>query len=156
MERLDAVEERFGRLAVGDQPDALTEPEGETGERWDAGQVWAHVAEFVPYWTRELDRVEASAGEEPVPFGRVKSDPDRIAAIERDRHRSPAVHMQRLRAAATDLKARLAGFDDRAWSARGLHQTLGVMDAGSIVERFVVAHLEEHAEQLESLRDWGA
>ena len=42
-------------------------------ERWDAGQVWAHLAEIGGYWLAELEAV-IDAGGEPVPFGRVKTD----------------------------------------------------------------------------------
>lgn len=47
--RLDAVERRLEAHAAR-SPAGLSEPEPVTGERWDAGQVWAHVAEFIPYW----------------------------------------------------------------------------------------------------------
>ena len=39
-----------------------------------------------------------------------------------------------------------------AWGARGLHPTRGVMRPAQILERFIVAHLEEHADQLDQLR----
>ena len=49
--RLDAVEARLAALAESSPPpDALTGADPSTGERWDRGQVWAHLAEFIPYW----------------------------------------------------------------------------------------------------------
>jgi hypothetical protein len=61
------------------RPGALTEADPGTGERWEAGQVLAHVAEMLPYWVRQAETV--ANGTDGVPFGRVKTDPDRVAAI---------------------------------------------------------------------------
>ena len=38
------------------------------------------------------------------------------------------------------------------WELRGLHPKLGAMTVDELVERFLVGHLEEHAEQLEGMR----
>ena len=60
--RLDAVEARLGAAAAAEpHPDALTGADPTSGERWDRGQVWAHVAEFIPYWIRQARPVIARA-----------------------------------------------------------------------------------------------
>jgi hypothetical protein len=46
--------------------------------------------------------------------------------------------------------ALLERLDDRALAATGHHQTLGDMTVGQLIDRFLVAHLEEHADQLEA------
>lgn len=148
--RLDDVERRFAALATRTAT-GLTDADPRTGEQWDAGQVWAHTAEFPGYWLRELATVVDCWHGEPVPFGRVKTDPDRIAAIERDRATDPALLAARVRAGIAAIRERLATLPPEAWDARGSHSTLGVMDAERIVEEFLVGHLEEHATQLESL-----
>jgi hypothetical protein len=38
------------------------------------------------------------------------------------------------------------------WAAVGLHSRRGEMTVPQMVERFTVAHLEEHADQLDGLR----
>ena len=43
----------------------------------------------------------------------------------------------------------LERLDARALARVGRHQTLGEMPVGEIVDRFLVAHLEEHADQLD-------
>ena len=49
--RLAAVERRLADLAARETPaDALTDPDDATGERWEAGQAWAQLAEFPGYW----------------------------------------------------------------------------------------------------------
>ncbi len=152
LERLAAVEERL-RLQAGRElrPGALTDPDPPTGERWEAGQVWAHLAEFIPYWIGEAVRVIEHGRREPAPFGRTKSDVGRLAAIERDRGSDRQTLWNRVAGDLVALRSFLGGLDSDAWQARGLHPTLGQMDLHAIVEEFLVGHLEQHADQLEAL-----
>jgi hypothetical protein len=146
-----------GRLAAfaENPPPGLTDADPATGEQWDAGQAWAHVAEFVPFWQGEIekivDRGGTGRGGEPVPFGRTVGDPGRVGAIEAGRHEPPADQMARLGRALMGLRTYLVGLPDEQWAARGLHARLGEMTVAQIVERFIVGHLEEHADQLEKL-----
>ncbi len=153
IERMHAAR---GRLAQHAQTAlaGLTEPEPGSGERWDAGQVWAHLAEFVPYWLAQATSVveRAAAGDpQPVPFGRTKADPDRIATIERDRRDDPRALLGRVSEGIDEVVATLSGWSDDQRAARGLHPTLGEMSAEQIIDRFVAEHLEEHADQLDGL-----
>lgn len=149
--RVDAARERLAGLAAMAAPAGLTEPDPPTGERWDWGQVWAHLAEFVPFWSKEIRSVAGAEGTGPVPFGRVKGDPGRVGAIEADRHTPPGELFDRLSGQLDDLKALLGGLSPESWERSGVHQTLGVMPMPRMVEEFVVGHLEQHAEQLEGL-----
>ena len=149
--RLDTVERRLATHAGGAIPTGLTEPDPGGDERWEAGQVWAHIAEFVPYWHSELESVIAAYDGDPVPFGRIKTDPGRIAAIEMGRHDPLPESFERVREAIAGLRRYLDRLTSAEWNAVGRHQTRGDMDVEAIVERFVVAHLEEHAEQLDGL-----
>jgi hypothetical protein len=79
--RVDEVEGGLRRAAAAGAPQGLTAPDEPSGEQWEAGQVWAHLAEFVPYWIGEARSVLTAESDQPVPFGRVKTDPGRIAAI---------------------------------------------------------------------------
>ncbi|MDQ3407800.1 MAG: hypothetical protein M3472_06545, partial [Chloroflexota bacterium] len=146
-----AVEARLGSVASADPPPGLTDPDPSDGERWQAGQVWSHVAEFVPYWMGEAEKVIGAASPEPVPFGRIKTDTARIEAIERGRHGSAVDVISRVSASIEAVRIFTAELDGREWEARGAHQTGGVMNIRDIFERFVAGHLEEHAEQLEKL-----
>jgi hypothetical protein len=149
--RLDRVEPRLRALAVKASPQGLTAPDQATGERWDAGQVWAHMAEFIPYWVGESRRVVAGSGDTPTPFGRVKTDPGRIAAIERRRRDQPDALLATVVADIAALRDFLDGLGDDAWTHRGVHSRRGEMSLGHIVDEFLVGHLEEHADQLEGL-----
>ena len=137
-ERLLAAAGRIRASAVLVPDDALTDPDPESGERWDRGQALAHVAEMLPFWAQQAE------------FGRVKSDPDRVAAIERDRREDPARLLARVDEGVAVVLALLERLDDQDLAAVGHHQTLGDMTVAEILDRFLVAHLEEHADQLES------
>ncbi len=123
-----------------------TEPES----RWGPPETLAHVAEMLPFWTGELERVLA-ASTEPAPFGRVITDALRIAVIERDRTLPPRELFGRIATASERLARRLRELDAGQSSRRGIHPKLGEMTAAQIAERFVAVHLEEHAAQLRDL-----
>jgi hypothetical protein len=91
----------------------------------------------------------------PVPFGRVKTDTGRIEAIERDRHTDPAALLERVRSSLVELSETARSWDGVTWGLRGAHPTRGEMTVEELVERFIVEHLEEHADQLDSLSRGG-
>jgi hypothetical protein len=157
IDRVDAVRDRLAAHAVSPPAPGLTAADQPSGERWDWGQVWAHLAEFVPYWVLQarliLGRPEL---DDPVPFGRTKTDPGRIAAIEADRGRSSAELMTRLGTQLDELRAFAMGLSEADWDRHGLHPTLGIMDMRRIFEEFLVGHLEAHADQLDGLAEGGS
>ncbi len=152
--RLGAAQRRLAEHAARRLPDGLTDPDPGASERWEAGQVWAHLAEFPGYWLdqiRSLLTKRSSGTGEPIPFGRTKADAGRIAAIERERRTDPAELLRRVTAQIADVSTTLTDLPDDAWTARGLHPTIGEMGLPTIVERFIVTHLAEHADQLDGL-----
>jgi hypothetical protein len=149
--RLQYVVMQLEPHARSEPAPGLTDPDPPTGERWEWGQVWAHLAEFIPYWVGEVRQIVAGTGDEPVPFGRTKTDPERVAAIERDRSRRVAELWTRMRSQMSDLWHLIDHLPDEAWEKRGLHPTLGVMEMPRIVDEFLVGHLEQHAAQLDGL-----
>jgi hypothetical protein len=155
LRRLDEVEKRLQTHATSPPAPGLTDPDPPTGERWEYGQVWAHLGEFVPYWVEQVHIVVDPSGEDPVPFGRTKTDPGRVAAIERDRRVRPRELMDRLSGQLEDVREFIADLPAGAWLRRGIHPTLGVMDLPGIFEEFLVGHLETHAAQLDGLRGGG-
>ncbi len=151
---LEAVRRRLADHAASGAHAGLTGADPQTGERWEAGQVWAHLAEFPAYWLDQFKRVlaaRASGTPEPIPFGRTAADTTRIAAIERDRHADPKALHARVDGEIADAEAFIRGLPAEAWSATGLHPRIGPMDLPAMVQRFWVTHLEEHADQLDEL-----
>jgi DinB superfamily len=151
--RLDGVEVRLKELAVVDPPpEGLTQPDLSSGERWDWGQVWAHLAEFVPYWVGEVRGILTAGGGARPAFGRTKTDPERVAAIERDRGADPRELMARVAGHVAQVRQLTRALGDDDWAIVATHPTLGEMSMTEIFEEFLVGHLEQHADQLEDLR----
>ncbi|HEY3486174.1 MAG TPA: histidinol-phosphate transaminase, partial [Ilumatobacteraceae bacterium] len=152
LDDLDNAVERLRAHAAAPAPaSSLTEPDPPTGEQWDTGQVWAHLAEFGSYWLPELRRIVDHDGEEPVRFGRTKKDPHRIAAIERDRSLAIADHLDTARRDVACLAAELAQLDDADWTRTGVHPTLGEMGLWKFLHEFGTGHYHQHADQLDAL-----
>jgi len=151
--RVDAVAQRLADHARRRQqpPQGLTSPDAETGERWDTGQIWAHLAEIVPYWIAQTTIVIDSYAGEPVPFGRVKSDPGRVRAIEDGRSTPIPTQWAHVERHLASLRTFVEGVDEASWSAQGLHSKRGVMPVTRIVDDFLISHLEEHADQLDQV-----
>ena len=151
--RLDAAEVRLAAAASTEPaPGALTSADPDSGERWDRGQVWAHLAEFIPYWIAQAGPVlRGQPSGEPVPFGRTKRDPERIGAIERDRREAISALWDDTRTDIATLRSFLGAIEPKQWAMRGLHPTLGTMTVDELTERFLVGHVEEHADQLEGM-----
>lgn len=154
--RLADAERRLAEHAAAPLPDGLSDPDPGAEERWEAGQIWAHLAEFPAYWLAQAQRVIAQPTQPPVPFGRVKTDSGRIAAIERDRHTDPAALLERVRASLADVTDAARSWETDTWRLRGMHPSLGAMTVERLMERFIVDHLEEHADQLDALASRGA
>ncbi|HET7677857.1 MAG TPA: DinB family protein [Candidatus Limnocylindrales bacterium] len=148
--RLDAVADRLRALAERDR-EGLTAPDTDTGERWEAAQVWGHLAEFPEYWLPQVRGVIDARSEEPVPFGRTKRDPERAARIEARRALRPAEAMAAVEASLAGWRELVDSLGPDDLARRGLHPTIGEMTVPAMLERFLLNHLEEHAEQLESL-----
>jgi hypothetical protein len=149
--RMAAAEARLAEHAAAPLPSGLADPDPGAEERWEAGQVWAHLAEFPAFWLEQARSIVAAASEEPVPFGRLKTDPGRLEAIERDRHADPAGLLARVGESLADVTDTIRSWPADAWTRTGQHPVRGVMGMESIVERFIVEHLEEHADQLDGL-----
>jgi hypothetical protein len=151
--RLDSVEARLAMAASTEpMPGLITAADPESGERWDRGQVWAHLSEFIPYWIQQAGPVlRGQASGAPVQFGRTKADPERIGAIERSRRESVDVLWADTSSDIAQLRSFLASMEPGQWDIRGLHPTRGAMTLDELVEQFLVGHLEEHATQLEEM-----
>lgn len=114
---------------------------------WGPPEVLAHVSEMLPYWLGELERILAGSPD-PVPFGRIGDDPLRIAIISRDRTLPLAELFARTDNGVDRWVDRVSRLTAAELTRRGLHQTRGEMTIEAIIERQVIGHLEEHAQQL--------
>jgi hypothetical protein len=116
---------------------------------WGPPEVLAHVSEMLEFWRKELERVAAGT-DDPVPFGRVATDTDRLAIIERDRSLPPADLFARIVAGSERFLGSWARWTEPERDRVGLHPRLGEMTVRASADRFVVDHLADHAAQLEA------
>ena len=114
---------------------------------WGPRELLAHLAEMLPYWLGEAERIiDMKAG--PEPFGRAATNDVRLAIIERDRT-LPIRELQARVAVGIDRwRRRWAELDEPTQARHGLHPTLGEMTVGEIGSRFVAGHLDDHLDQL--------
>jgi hypothetical protein len=146
-----AVEDLREPLEAGG-PWSLSDVWGTEDEaHWGPPEVLAHVAEMLEYWHGELSRVVAGGGGGPVEFGRIASDPTRLARIDTLRRRSTSELVDEI----GDRVPEVAGFVERLSgdeaSRIGRHPTRGEITVRDSVERFFANHLEEHVAQLRSI-----
>jgi hypothetical protein len=152
--RLDAVGVRLHALAT--QPEAngaQTDADPETGERWDSGQVWAHLAEIGPFWLGEASRVvDAPDAAEPPTFGRtMASMAGRARAVRRGRGAGREPYTDAVLATVADARGRLVQWTHADLARPARNDDMGVVDVATIIDVLLVAHYEEHAAQLEQL-----
>lgn len=159
-----AIDELIGRIRTAATDLAERQPAIEAGEPWPLAEqfggepeaLWGpretlgHVAEMLPYWTGELERVLAGQPDRAVPFGRTASDPLRLGVIERDRTLPIRELVSRITFGADRLATRLDELAPGAATRLGVHPTLGEMTVAGLLERFVAGHLEEHVAQLDT------
>jgi hypothetical protein len=154
LDRLDAARAGLAatRPAVETRaPWPLAETFDDSDEaRWGPGEVLAHLAEMAPYWLGEIERVLAGHPE-PEPFGRIASDPVRIALVERDRSLPPRELYDRIEENLRRFDRRWRTLTPAELARRGLHPTRGEFTVEAMPERFIVGHLEDHVQQLERL-----
>lgn len=124
-----------------------TEPEASWGPR----EVLAHIAEMLPFWLGELERIVDGPPPGPTPFGRVADDPSRIGLIARDRTLPLRVLFARVDAGILEWSHRLATLTAAERARVGRHPRLGEVPVDRMLERFVLAHAEDHIAQLETI-----
>lgn len=119
---------------------------------WGPPEVLAHVAEMLPYWLGEVERIVAGA-RAPVPFGRAPGDAVRLAVIGRDRTVPLRELWDRIASDLARYERRLDGLTDADLARQGRHPVRGPMTVGEVLERTVVSHLADHAAQIREALD---
>jgi hypothetical protein len=154
-ERITAARRAFGglepRVRAG-EPWPLADDFGTGPEAsWGPREVLAHVQEMLPFWFGEMERVADGEGTAPVPFGRIADDTLRLGIIDRDRSLPLRVLFARIDAGLSVWADRIPTLTDVERARIGVHPRLGEMPAGSMLERFVIGHAEDHIAQLNDI-----
>jgi hypothetical protein len=155
LERLRSATTSMSRLrdrVEAGEPWPLSRSYGaEPESSWGPPEVLAHVAEMIPYWLGEIDRIVSGDPAAPVPFGRVATDPDRIERIGRDRELPFGELFDRIERSSNDAANVIATLSPAERARVGSHPRRGEMSVSDSFEQFIVRHLEEHVEQLEDV-----
>lgn len=152
--RLADVAERLETLATQPERHGLTAPDEATGERWDEGQVWAHMAEFPRFWLGEAHRLLTNGHTELIEFGRHDTSRIRLEGIRSRRYVTPvALYRQHIYPSIRETQLFLENHPAEQLQIEGRHIEDGVMSILRLIEQYVVDHLEEHAEQVDSIEN---
>jgi hypothetical protein len=118
--------------------------------RWGPGEVLSHLAEMVPYWLGEIERVLAG---DPSPCRSAGSRPTRCASPL-----SSATGPCRRASYTTGIDGDLSASTGAGGRCRrptspdaGLHPSRGELTVAAMPERFIVGHLADHVRQLEEI-----
>jgi hypothetical protein len=125
---------------------------GHDEDAWGPREVLAHVAEAVPFWHGELERIlagDAAAG--PTPFGRTPDDTARAGIIARDRTLPAFVLIDRLGRDGAAITARVRRLTPTQLDHVGRHPAWGDLPLHAVLERTLAGHLEGHVRQLDEL-----
>jgi uncharacterized damage-inducible protein DinB len=116
---------------------------------WSVMQVLAHVAEMLPYWSRQAREIVARERDNE-PFGRTHDDPGRVAAVEQHASNGLDTMLARLRSGLAEAVGTIRGLPPNAWARTAQHARRGEMTIEQIVQDFLVSHLDEHSQQIEA------
>jgi hypothetical protein len=116
---------------------------------WGPPEILAHLEEMLAYWYGEMERV-VTMTDGPQPFGRIATDPVRLAIIERDRTLPITELMARVGNGIERWRRRWPDLVEPELDRTGIHPTLGELSVSDIASRFVAGHLEDHLGQLEA------
>ena len=152
LEAAAAAITELGPAVAKGEPWPLTATYGPGPEsEWGPREVLAHVAEMVPYWLGEIERIVDAGGTEAPGFGRLEDDPTRVAIIGRDRTFPGRELLGRIDVEGRRAAARFRELDGAAAGFLGRHVTRGDLSIADIAERLVVGHIEGHVTQLREL-----
>jgi len=120
---------------------------------WGPREVLTHIAEMLPFWLGEMERV-IEAGRtrgDAFPFGRAAGDTMRLGILERDRSLPLRELFDRVDSGLDRWLTRIPTVTDAEARARGAHPRDGDVPAGWIRDRYVIRHIDEHIVQLEGI-----
>jgi hypothetical protein len=149
LQRIDEVEARLG--AQVDRAGGKTSADPRTGEAWERGQVWGHLAEFIAFWTEQAGDVIDEYRGEPVDYGRKGDNSARSAGIEGGLEMPIETLWEEVRSDLAELRNFLNALPENWSSAVGRRDSQEDVHAEDIIERTLISHLEEHAAQLETI-----
>lgn len=116
-------------------------------DEWSVTQILGHMAEMIPYWLEHCRRLIAATGEPPH-FGRTLEAPERLAGVEMGGTGNLDELQGRVESEIQTAAQAIRQMTPTERAKPGIHLRHGEMTVAQVVERFIVAHAEEHLEQV--------
>ena len=116
-------------------------------EIWTVMDNLCHIAEFVPYWTAQIEQVIQDPDKQ---WGRTHHDADRRAAVADTSSRDLTGVKEQIRSAVARSVSTLERFtpDQLAMQAPSRNAKWGLKPASFILDTLLVAHLKSHLSQI--------
>ncbi|WP_422768841.1 maleylpyruvate isomerase N-terminal domain-containing protein [Plantactinospora sp. WMMC1484] len=118
-------------------------------EAWSAAMVLAHLGEFPCFFAGELRRFLADPA---APVGRTHEHPERLAAVAAARGRSYEELRAGVTSAAAELAVALRELDDHHLAMTTNNRRYGPEPLTAFLDRYVIGHKQQHADQLAPFR----
>ncbi len=145
--RLQAAVEQIAALVR--QPENAQRLRAVPGkDEWTVLQTLGHCAELIPYWLSQCRIVIQAGGGDLPDFGRTLDDPGRLAGVERGAVGNPDELLGQVQAEARKGAAAIRALTAEERARKGINRRGEEMSVGDIVERFIVAHAEDHLKQI--------
>ena len=120
---------------------------------WNAIQILAHVAEFVPFWAKQA-RLLAERDDGGAAFGRStvnpEEDPERLAAVERYGSYARGAVIDVLERGLAQAREDIHSIQPDRWSRTGRHADGTVRTVAQVVDELIIDHLAAHSHQMEN------
>jgi len=112
---------------------------------WTIMQGLAHIAEFMPYWAGEIEKLVAEPGRK---FGRAMQDEGRLRGVSEHETDSLEYIKRALPGSYARLDEVLGKLKDRDLELTGQHIRYGEKPLAWFIEEFVTGHLSGHVGQI--------
>jgi len=116
-------------------------------DEWSVTQILGHMTEMIPYWLEHCHRLIAATGEPPH-FGRTLEAAERLAGVEMGATGNLGELLGRVESEIQTAAQAIRQMTSEELGRPGIHLRRGEMTVAQVVERFIVAHAEEHLEQV--------
>lgn len=117
-----------------------------SANEWSAMQTLGHMVEMIPYWMHDCQTIIAAAN--PPQFGRGIDAPERLEGVEQAANKTPDELLNQLNAEVNAASAAILAMTSTDRAKQGIHIRKGATTVAEIIETFVVAHAEDHLEQI--------
>lgn len=145
--RLEQAFEQLAEMLQGPEAAGRVRKAPGKGE-WSAMQILAHMVEMIPYWLSHCQMVIAAEGERPQ-IGRPLDAPERLEGVERASTEDLEGLLGQLETEVRAAAAAIRQIPAAEREKEAVYVNGGVLSVAEILETFIVAHAENHLEQLE-------